>query len=425
MISRPLSAPILIAIILLFSALASPFVLSADPPVPLRMDLDFEVRYWGEDNDYVTDMVLSNNSLYLTGHAEKVGKEDLLLLCYDTSGEPQWNLTIHRSMNILGNSIAADEEGGIYVAGSLGRDLLLMKFSSNGTMLWEETWHAWDDEAVAVDAYNGSVYVLGVTHNMFHTINDLVLLKYDYSGNLIWNVSWSGKGTAQAVDIMVMGGNVYAVCTTQGINSQSKAIGLLKFGSDGVMAWNRSLSAPHNEEVYALAGDGDYVYMLGEYGYTTVIFKYSKAGNWIWERTWGGENDDRARDMVFYNHTLYVSGETSDGATPDQYGHVDEPDLVFLEFSQFGQLNSSMAWGMGAREEGTALVVSDEGMFIAGNNQEIGDYDWDIFLIGVKGAIPPEEPPTWLEENLFYMLLAITPSVIVLVAAVLYWIKIR
>ena len=119
--------------------------------------------------------VAPDGSVYVCGETESAdaGNHNLLLAKFSSSGTVQWQRTLGGSDYDSGQSVAVAQDGSIYVSGytksaGVGRaDLLLAKFSSSGTVQWQKTLGGSDEDhgfSVAV-APDGSVYVSGDTSN--------------------------------------------------------------------------------------------------------------------------------------------------------------------------------------------------------------------------------------------------------------------
>ena len=88
------------------------------------------------------------------------------------------------------NGVAVAPDGSVYAAGQtvgVGNDLLLLKFSPDGSLVWQRRWDTGGQETaegVAVAA-DGSVYVTGTTDS-FGGFGHLVVLRFTPAGTLVW-----------------------------------------------------------------------------------------------------------------------------------------------------------------------------------------------------------------------------------------------
>lgn len=112
--------------------------------------------------------------------------------------------------------------GGITLTSAGGSDLFVAKYNTNGNVLWAKSLGNGNDEStgdIAIDA-NGNSYITGnfsgsIT-NVGSTIltsagaQDLLIVKYDTNGNVVWTSSAGGDRTEAALGIAVdSNGNSY------------------------------------------------------------------------------------------------------------------------------------------------------------------------------------------------------------------------
>jgi hypothetical protein len=96
---------------------------------------------------------------------------------------------------------------------------------------WVRTWGTpYDDGDHAVSDQDGSVYAVGCTYNYEAGLYDVVLLKYDSEGNLLWQRTWGTDSYAHPdnAPCVAADGSVWV-----SVNSTSGNSALLRFSSDG------------------------------------------------------------------------------------------------------------------------------------------------------------------------------------------------
>ncbi len=148
-----------------------------------------------------------------------------------------------------GRAVCSDMDGNIFLAGFTSseqhiahnghdntfggkKDMLLVKFTNNGTRLWA-TYYGNEEEdianSVATDPW-GNVYLAGYTEstglayyghdNSYSEDQDGLLVRFDADGNRFWATYYGDQGIDQAHSLAVYGGVVYMA----GITSSSKFI---------------------------------------------------------------------------------------------------------------------------------------------------------------------------------------------------------
>jgi hypothetical protein len=187
----------------------------------------------------------SNGIIYISGYTYSFGHgdSDLLVLKYDSDGSLKWDLEWGGAKGDSGVGIALDGTSSIYItgltrsfsSGITGKELLLkiddMKF---------ETWYAvWGGEisddmgnSVAVDI-SGNVYVTGETKSYGAGKSDVSLLKYDTDGLMLWNKTWGTAELEIGQDMLSYDGKIYITGKGWNIDHNSYDCFFLKCDENG------------------------------------------------------------------------------------------------------------------------------------------------------------------------------------------------
>ncbi len=289
--------------------------------------------------------------------------------------------------NAKGLAVAADNSGNCYVTGLVssdfnGNDIVVIKYNMLGDTLWTATFNGtanMDDQgtAIALDAL-GNVYVTGVA-NMAGDGNDLVLLKYNSSGSLLWQMTYSNNLTSSNAQGLALGidsdGNIYLTgyCSN---NSGFTGIITQKYSPDGTRLWSNEEHGPEGLDArgFGLAVDNAGNISVSGYcntsshGNDIIVVKYDGSGNrlWLQTRNGTGNGDDRALGIaVDASDNIYVTGY-------ENTYHItnSNSDCALLKYNPNGQLVwEKLTNGLGNGEDkalGIAVDVSDGSIYITG-----------------------------------------------------------
>jgi hypothetical protein len=118
--------------------------------------------------------------------------------------------------------------------------------------------------------------------------------------------------------------------------------------------------------------------------FDVLLLKYSRYGDFIWDRTWGGLNKDEGRAICYdpTTQSLIVLGQTQ------SFG-AGQSDLLLLRFSTDGDLQMQRAWG-GPSNEWASRVVTDGGdIYLCADTNSYGAGDFDALVMKVSpfGAV--------------------------------------
>ncbi len=222
------------------------------------------------------------------------GPSDAFAARLDSSGNLIWNTFMGGTDEDVGNGIAVDGGGNVYVAGTSkdgwgspvqghqgNQDAFAARLNSSGGLIWNTFLGGSGNDVgngIAVDS-SDNVYIAGTSSDTWgspvrsYQGNDAFAARLNSSGGLIWNtflggLDWDG-GAAIAVD---GSGNIYVAghsgdtwgspVRAYTASTDAFAAGL---DSSGNLAWNTFLGGSGSEYGNAIAVDGsDNVYVAGD-----------------------------------------------------------------------------------------------------------------------------------------------------------------
>jgi alpha-tubulin suppressor-like RCC1 family protein len=263
----------------------------------------------GSGNAYVAGV--SSASWGSPVRAYSSGNYDAFAAKLDSSGNLIWNTFLGGIGADEAAGVAVDGSGNAYVAGysaaswgsparafSGNYDAFAAKLDSSGNLIWNTFLGGSGTavgNAVAVDG-SGNVYVSGLSSASWGSpvlaygggVYDAFAVKLGSSGNLIWNTFLGGSGDDEAWGVAVDGsGNVYV----SGLSSASwgspvRAYGgsydafAAKLGSSGNLIWNTFLGGSGDDYGYGVAVDGSgnvYVSGLSSASWGSPVRAYSSG----------------------------------------------------------------------------------------------------------------------------------------------------
>ena len=229
-------------------------------------------------DDYGASVAVApDGSVYFLGNTWSAfsgqGDEEYLLAKFSSSGALQWQKKLGGSNYDYGYSVAVAQDGSVYVCGQTDltgdRDyaLLLAKLSSSGTVQWQKTLGGsdWDYGISVAVAPDGSVYVCGYTASAGAGYYDLLLVKFSSSGTVQWQKTLGGsKWDAGASVAVAPDGSVYVCGQTESAGAGGRDFLLVKFSSSGTVQWQKTLGGSKWDAgaSVAVAPDGS-VYVCG------------------------------------------------------------------------------------------------------------------------------------------------------------------
>jgi uncharacterized delta-60 repeat protein len=353
--------------------------------------------------------MLGENNRYYNNQDTRSNIENLQLSSPDDPVRQLWNRTWGGTNDEFLNDMVIDSSNNIYLAGwtksyGLGDyDICLAKYDSSGTLLWDRVWGGNNDDAgyaVALDS-SENIYVAGYTRSYGAQEHDMVLLKYSSSGSLLDNFTWGGSDWENAYDIILDSSeNIYLAGYTRSFGAVFNDVCLVKFNSGGTLQWNRTWGGNDWECAYAIGLDSfEDVYLTGytkSYGAIfsdAFLMKYNSTGTRQWNYTWDGSSDEIGYDLAIDSlNNIYVTGSTNTG-WPDG-------DLFLLKYENITlpSLQWSRVWGGSTWDEGIAITLdSSDNIYIGGQTDSFGmgfPYT-DFCLLVYDGAGIKQWNTTW------------------------------
>ncbi len=388
-------------------ALTFILILGSITPSVLSFPVFAWERTWGGANVEVGFGVAADSSgnLYATGATQSYGAggtcngvpcTDVFLLKYNPSGALSWQRTWGGTNDDLGESVAVDASGNAYVTGftwSYGTgtscigvlcpSVLLLKFNSTGSLLWQETWGNDSDVrgyGIALDN-SGNIYVAGIMR-AFASSNghyNALLLKFNSNGGLLW-ARTLGDASDQVYAIAVdSSGYVYITGLAGELNTRVTLM-LLKFNSTGGVIWHEGWVGgnPYGDTNSYDVGSGlaadsvGNVYVAGvtnDFGAGGVcsgptlcsndlILKFNSTGGLLWARSWGGSKNDGAHAVALdQSGNIFVAGTTSSFASGGTH-------VSLIKLSPTGSLLADQVWGGSVLDGAFGVAISPLGNIV-------------------------------------------------------------
>ncbi len=287
----------------------------------VHTDLALGVAIDGSGNIYVTGQTTSSSSIATPGAYQDTlnGGGDAFLVKFNDSGIRQWATYFGGNGNDIGQRVATDRSGNVYIAGYTtstsglvtsggyqpfyggGKtDAFIAKFDCTGNIQWATYFGGSGDDygyGITTDG-SGGVYIAGSTDSLSVIATsgayqptyggggtDAFLVKFNSTGAIQWATYFGGVGFDIAYCVTTDGlGNIYMTGSTAGLSAIA-TIGaydtiygggwdafLVKFNSLGGIQWATYYGGASGELGYGVATDGiGNVFITGETGSASDI----------------------------------------------------------------------------------------------------------------------------------------------------------
>tara|TARA_B110000977_G_C11054483_1_gene483566 strand:+ start:743 stop:2059 length:1317 start_codon:yes stop_codon:yes gene_type:complete len=168
----------------------------------------------GTEADTVRGVAVdSEDSIYVFGYSasEPAQNANMLLVKYNSAGDIQWGRLLGGYNFEQGNAIAIDASDDIFIVGGSastgvgGYDMITAKLDKSGSIYWQKALGgAANDmgQSIAIDSL-GNVYVCGWTQSQGTGSVTMIIARYDTLSNLIWQRVLYGVGTEYSYKIAI------------------------------------------------------------------------------------------------------------------------------------------------------------------------------------------------------------------------------
>ncbi len=282
--------------------------------------------YGGRDDDEANAITAYGKDFAFVGSTESYGNDNLsyYFVKLDAKGDAYWQKSYFRGERdyYYGNDIIADGND-LVIAGSerhlsfLSAKInpLLFKIDAEGDMLWHTYVYGKDeDRAKAIISTDDGYVMSGTTESYGHGDFDSYIVKLDKQGKKIWFNAFGGKDDETAEDVIATKDGFLLVGSTDSFGLNYKNVYVVKTDKDGKKIWERTYGGRYDDEGYAVtkAHDGGYVIAgrseTRRNGSDLYLLKIDENGKRKWERTYGGDEDDTAYDIVSTDDGYLIVG---------------------------------------------------------------------------------------------------------------------
>ncbi len=353
----------------------------------------WNTTWGGSASDGGNDVALdAAGNIYVVGNTLSFGPgdENVALVKFASNGTKLWNVSWGPSMDNYGNGVIVDTAGNIYVCGHRSQlpgsnyDIFLTKFDSDGNPMWNTLWGG-DDDDMGYDIVSdpsGNFYVCGTTLSFGAGNTDVVLVKFDSNGTKLWNYTWGASSYDQSSALtMDSSGNIYVCGFTQSFGVINSAVLLIKFAPNGMELWNFTWDSVHWDNGYGVAVDSSgNSYVVGTSSEvmdsSLVLIKIDSNGNKLWNITMEHASTSTSGNGVVVGSAseIYVCGS--------QQNSPADNDILVSKYDSNGNQLWKITWGGPASDIGKRLILDTLGyLYICGETVSFGAGSTDMALL--------------------------------------------
>jgi len=241
-------------------------------------------------------------------------KQDIWIIKLDENGNTEWDKTFDEDENDIAYSLAQTEDGGYVVAGSTGVKLWgeancwVIKLDAKGNMEWDSNFGGtgWDEIYSIIQTKDGSFITTGCVWSKGAGRGDVRVAKLNKRGDLVWDKTFGGSENDEARSIIQTNDGGYAVAGFTVLeDTGNRDIWVIKLDKEGNKVWDRTFGGTSEDWANSIIQDKNGNYIVAGWtksigaGKTDVwIVKLDKRGDLVWDKTFGGSENDEAHSII-------------------------------------------------------------------------------------------------------------------------------
>lgn len=296
-----------------------------------------------------------------------------------------------------------------------GRDIWVVKVNSSGTLQWQKSLGgSQDDRGYSVrQTSDGGYIIAGTTRSNdgdvtgYKAWEDYWVIKLDSSGSVQWQKTYGGSKDDEARSIIQTTDGGYIVAgysnSTDGDITGNKGgfdHWILKLDNAGAIQWQKSFGGNQDDRAYTIQQTADGGYIFGGSarsndgdvtGYKDWedywVVKINSSGTLQWQKTLGGTKDDIARSILQTDDGGYIVAGYSNSTDGDVTGNKGGFDHWVAKLSNTGTLVWQKNFGGSEDDRGYSLEKASDGNIILAGNARSNDgnvtgfHNWEDYWI--------------------------------------------
>ncbi len=315
----------------------------------------WEKTYGGVGIDYAYSVEQTEDEGYvIAGYSRSFtseGDADFLVIKLLSDGSVSWQKTFGGHDYDVARSIQQISGGGYIVAGITQsfdtgtNDIWLMKLGPLGDLVWEKgfggicTYEGY----TVLESTDGGYIVAGNVQSCALANRDVLILKFDTDGELLWRKNYGGSSSeyANAIAHTADGGYIVAGRSRSfGSSTSNTDVWVLKLDATGSIIWQKTFGGNFFDRAYSVeqTTDGGYIVAgatqsFGAGSDDMWFVKLDSSGGIEWQKAYGGSDQDIAYSIrQTWDDGYVVAGQSS------SFMNEGDDGIVVLKLDSAGDI---------------------------------------------------------------------------------------
>ena len=286
--------------------------------------IEWDRTFGGSEADVIYSIIQTKDRGYaVAGKTKSIASgEKAWVIKLNTRGNKVWDNSFAKRKDDEIFSIIQTKDGGYAVCGYTGSkdwgevDSWIIKLDETLNIGWDKIFGGtgWDETNTMLQMEDGSFIVFGFVQSKDIGREDGWIAKLDENGEMIWNKAFGGSQNDEVFSGIKTADGGYAVCGY----TESKGAGgydawIAKLDENGEMVWDKAFGGIEAEVANSIIQTRDGGYTLAGYTWSkgagredVWVIKLDENGEVIWDKTFGGSDEDVARCIIQAEDGGYV-----------------------------------------------------------------------------------------------------------------------
>lgn len=381
----------------------------------------------GTAEDTFTSMIATTNGYLVGGYSNSLiaadksqpqkGNFDYWITKLDLKGNKVWDRNYGGKGTERFKSMLATNDGGVLLGGSSnspfgfeksqnsrgGMDFWIIKIDAKGSVIWDKTFGGNKDDILTcmIPTFDGGYLLGGYSSSIISSNktseskggNDYWILKIDALGNKLWDSSFGGTNDDFLTEMLVLNdGSFLLGGTSESLTNGNKTAlskgkndyWIVKISSNGNKIWDKTFGGNDDDILggLSLANDGGFI--IGGYSISTAlgdksvvnkgksdfwILKTDAVGNIIWDKCLGGNDNDYLRNIKTTKTGYLLAGDSYSNAGFDKSENSKgSSDYWIVKIDETGTKIWDKSYGGDNEEMLTTLLTNESGEVVLGGS---------------------------------------------------------
>ncbi len=265
----------------------------------------FPKNFGGNNKEYAMCVIQTKDGGYAMGGSgvTETGNVDAWMVKTNSKGEVKWSLYYGGASEDRINDMVQTSDGGFLLVGYKtegDEDSWVAKIDSTGKIVWQKTFGGvgMDSFLKIKEGINGTYWLCGYYYNSNFYEGRVVVMHKD--GSMAWSKTYGGEGGDFAMNILpLQSGGALVIGNNGSIAGKSYDFWAFRINSEGELIWNKTYGGSNDDRVAGICSTIDGQFILT--GYTTSYGNGTQdawalcindEGSAIWSKTMGGLGAD-------------------------------------------------------------------------------------------------------------------------------------